>query len=418
MRSESLAGRRVAMLAHTRYLRDPRVRREAEALAEAGMEVHVIGLAEEDAAGQPHPRHAVVKGVQVHRLPLSKKRGNALRYLYEFVGTLILGGLKITGLHLRRRLDVVHIHNMPDFLVGAAVVPWLTGAKVVLDVHDPMPELFMSWDKGTSNRLLVGLLRLQERISCAFAGHVISVNHSMRENLRSKGVADEKIFILNNFPDQNLFPLIDAPASWPRSREHLQLLYCGTVTEHYDLGLAVKAIARLKGEIPVKLRIVGDGNRLNQVLELASALGVRDAVEHVGVVPIEQVRNEMRSADVGISCHRPGVFGDLYFSTKIIECLTQGLPVISPRTKTISWYLPDNCMFYFEPGSEGSLADALAAIWRNPPEVLRRVTAARALLPRLSWQAEKDRFLSYYGDLIAGDRRQPLPQGSHTPLQS
>jgi glycosyltransferase involved in cell wall biosynthesis len=108
----------------------------------------------------------------------------------------------------------------------------------------------------------------------------------------------------------------------------------------------------------------------------------------------------MRNADVGLSCHRAGVFGDLYFSTKIVEYLTQGLPVVSPRTHTITKYLSDDCLFYFEPGSDEALADTLRSMWQNPPEVLRRLSRARALLPRLSWQTEKQKLVSFYSDLL------------------
>jgi glycosyltransferase involved in cell wall biosynthesis len=292
---------------------------------------------------------------------------------------------------------------MPDILVLAALVPRLGGSKVILDVHDPMPELYMSWNHRPGS-LLVRLLRIQERLSHTFAHRIISVNESMRENLQTKGVAGAKIFIVNNFPDERLFPVSEAPTSWPRSKDSLVLLYCGTITEHYDLGLAVRAMVRLAGEVPVKLRILGEGNRLTEVLNLAATLGVADSVEHIGSVPIDRVRGEMRKADVGISCHRAGVFGDLYFSTKIVEYLTQGLPVLSPRTYTISKYLSDDSLFYFEPGSDAALAENLRFMWHNPEEVLRRLAQARTLLPVLSWQTEKSKFLSFYSDLMAEAR--------------
>jgi glycosyltransferase involved in cell wall biosynthesis len=98
------------------------------------------------------------------------------------------------------------------------------------------------------------------------------------------------------------------------------------------------------------------------------------------------------------------VFGDLYFSTKIVEYLTQGLPVLSPRTRTICRYLPDDCMFYFEPGNEAALADCLRFVWHNPAEVSKRVANARELLPRLSWQAEKGKFVAFYTNLVTSDR--------------
>jgi glycosyltransferase involved in cell wall biosynthesis len=387
------------MLAHTCYLRDPRVRREAEALAEHGLEVHVISLSEKQEA-EMEAGHAVVNGVEIHRLPVTRKRGSALRYLYEYCVVGVLGGLKLAQLHFRGKLKVVHIHNMPDTLVFAALIPKLGGSKVVLDVHDPMPELYASRKRGLLARLLVRILRAQESVSCKFADWVISVNESMRHNLKDKGTPEEKVVIVHNFPDDKLFPVCDIPKAWPRSREGLILLYCGTVTEHYDLTLAVKAIARLAGEIPVKLRIIGDGNRLSEVLNLAAFLGVRDSIQHIGVVPIDRVRDEMKNVDIGISCHRAGVFGDLYFSTKIVEYLTQGLPVLASRTYTIKMYLPEDCLFYFEPQSDLALAQEIRFMWTNQAEVMARLIRARNRLSDLSWQVEKRKFLAFYSELL------------------
>ncbi len=398
---------RIAMLVHNQYLSDPRVRREAEALAERGLDVHVISLSERTPQGEREPRHSIVNGVHVHRLPVSKRTGGGARYLCDCLLTVILGGLQLALLHFRAKIDVVHVHNIPDLLVLAAMVPRLGGSKLVLDVHDPSPELFMSWNHARSQGFLVRFLRLQERVSCGIVDRVVSVSEGMRENLRAKGVPDHKIFIVHNFPDEKFFPACGAPTSWPRSRDSLVLLYCGTVTEHYDLGLAVKAMARLAGEIPVKLRILGRGNQLTEVLNLASALGVRDSVEYIGLVPVDRVHDEMRKVDAGISCHQAGIFGDLQFSTKIIEYLTQGLPALSPRTHTMTRYLPEDCMFYFEPRNDAALADTLRLMWHDPAEVLRRLTNARSRLLSFSWRAEKRRFLSFYSDLIKQERHSP-----------
>ncbi len=385
------------MLAHTLYLTDPRVRREAEALAENGIDIHVISLSEER-KGIREAANSIVNGVQIHRLPVDRKRGNALRYFYEYFLTGLLGAFKLAQLHFQGRLSVVHVHNMPDILVLAAIVPRLSGCSLVLDVHDPMPELYMSRNYGPRS-LLVQFLRLQEKLSCWLANWVISVNETMRELLLARGIASKKILIVNNFSDLKHFPLCDAPAVWPKP-DTLTLLYCGTITEHYDLGLAIRAMAWLAGEIPIKLKIIGDGNRLSEVMELASTLGLNDSIEVVGKVPIETVAEEMRKADVGISCHRAGVFGDLYFSTKIVEYLSQGLPVVTSRTHTINRYLPDDCLFYFEPGNDRALAETIRFMWNNPAEVLRRLKKGRALLSQLLWQAEKTKLLEFYAKLL------------------
>src|SRR5207245_2819674 len=202
----------------------------------------------------------------------------------------------------RSRLDVVHIHNMPDFLVLAGIIPRLSGSRLVLDIHDPMPELYMSWHQEKRS-LVVRFLALQERFSCWLADRVVSVNETMRENLRSKGVDDDKILIVHNFPDLSHFQVCDIPESWPRSQNRLVLFYCGTITEHYDLGMAVKAMARLNGEVTIWLKIMGDGNKLAEVLDLAYQLVVRDSNRLVGRVLIVGVVVEMTSVDVDVRRH-------------------------------------------------------------------------------------------------------------------
>jgi glycosyltransferase involved in cell wall biosynthesis len=392
------------MLAHASYLTDPRIRREAEALAENGYQVHVISLAEVR-QGKAEPREATVKGVHIHRLPVIRKRGNFARYIYEYSMVGILGAIKLALLQFQGKIDVVHVHNMPDILVLAALVPRLCGSRLVLDIHDPSPELYMSWNHDQGN-LVVRVLRLQEKVSCWLADRVVSVNDTMRENLSKKGVPAEKISIIHNFPDQGYFQICDTPATWPKDPRRLDLLYCGTVTEHYDLGLAIKAMAMVKDEVPVRLKIMGDGNKLSEVLDLATKLGVRESVELVGKVPVEKVADEMKKSDIGLSCHRAGIFGDLYFSTKILEYLTQGLCVISPRTYTIHKYLPDDCVFYFEPGDVDMMAENLRQAWRKPAEVLKRLSNAKQHLSRLSWQAEKADFINFYQTLL---NRVPAP---------
>src|SRR5438309_11715482 len=121
---------RVAMLAHTCYLTDARIRREAEALAGNGLEVHVVSLTEEIRGGR-EPREAIHNGVHIHRLHIRRKRGNFLRYLFEYFMTGMLGGLKAAELHFSSRRDVFHVHNMHDILILASLIHVLTAVRQV-----------------------------------------------------------------------------------------------------------------------------------------------------------------------------------------------------------------------------------------------------------------------------------------------
>jgi hypothetical protein len=49
------------------------------------------------------------------------------------------------------RYNLVHVHNMPDVLVFEAFIPRVCGARVILDLHDPMPELMIKYLESPSS---------------------------------------------------------------------------------------------------------------------------------------------------------------------------------------------------------------------------------------------------------------------------
>src|SRR2546426_3181292 len=126
---------RVAMVVFSYYPMDPRPRRFAEAFAKEGMKVDVICLRE---AGTD-PKRETLNGVHILRVPLKRRRGGIFRYVFQYAGFLLISMTVLGVRTLTRRYDLVHVHNMPDFLVLSALVPKALGAKVILDLHDPMP---------------------------------------------------------------------------------------------------------------------------------------------------------------------------------------------------------------------------------------------------------------------------------------
>ena len=135
-----LAGKRAAAVMFSSFPFDPRPRRAAETLAEEGASVEVICLRETD----EEPEHEIFNGIEITRVLLKRRRGGKLSYILQYAYFGLLCGAILAGRALRKRYDLLHIHNMPDFLVFSALVPKLLGAKVILDLHDPMPELMMT----------------------------------------------------------------------------------------------------------------------------------------------------------------------------------------------------------------------------------------------------------------------------------
>ena len=86
-----------------------------------------------------------INGVTVYRVQSREyDERHKWTYAWRLLKFLWKSSRCLTRLQARNRYDLIHIHNMPDFLVFAAWYAKLNGVKLILDVHDLMPELFAS----------------------------------------------------------------------------------------------------------------------------------------------------------------------------------------------------------------------------------------------------------------------------------
>jgi glycosyltransferase involved in cell wall biosynthesis len=286
-------------------------------------------------------------------------------------------------------------------VVAGLLTKWL-GATLLLDVHDPMSELYQANYHVKESHLLVRAIKLQEYLCYKLPDHLVTVSQSMAENIAKKsGRPVETIKVIYNFSDLGKFPILEGKQEWPRNKNSFVILYAGTVTEHYGLDIALRAVAAAAKDIPnIHFRILGDGNRLHDILLLASELGIRDRVEHLKLIPPEQVKEVMATADIGISAHHDGGFGYLYFSNKIIDYMTQMVPVLSSRTYTIEKLISEDAVFYFEPGNVEDLAKQIINMYNNPDLVEKKINNAKKLIGKYNWQAEKKNLISFYNELL------------------
>src|SRR5215470_12872606 len=228
-----LKGKRAAVLLFSYYPADVRPRRAAEALVAEGMHVELICLRK----SPEEPKREVFNGVHILRLPLRRHRGGAVTYLAQYSAFIASTFFILTVRSLRKRFDLVHVHNMPDVLVFSALAPKLLGAKVVLDLHDPMPELMMTIFRLRSDSLAVRLLKRLERWSIAFADTVFTVSEAFKRIFTSRSCSADKITVVMNSPDENIFVLRPPAASSARRSRRFVMMYHGSILERNGLDL-------------------------------------------------------------------------------------------------------------------------------------------------------------------------------------
>jgi glycosyltransferase involved in cell wall biosynthesis len=371
---------RIAMIAYSLYAYDARVKRAAEALAERGRLVDVFSVSH-------NGTRASSDGERIHLrlLRIQKKQTGLARYAFEYGAFFSWAFALVSLLHARRRYDVVYVHNMPNFLVFAGLFPKITGAKIVLDVHDPAAELLADIRGRDLSRRVQRLLNAEELISISFSDTLITVNESMRRRLTA--TSPRPVSVVMNLPDPGRFVPVEASRD---SDGYKWIVYGGSIAHRNGVDLAVRAVSLLSGEFPLlRLRVIGEGPALESVVRLAEDLGVTNRVEFRDFVPNGQIPALLSDAAAGISPQRGGVFGSLVFSMKVAEYVALGLPVICSGIATMRHYFSDDELLFFEPDSAADLARAMRALLTDPEAAEERAARSRKKLDELDWPAQK-----------------------------
>jgi glycosyltransferase involved in cell wall biosynthesis len=394
-----LAGRRAAVVLYSYYASDPRPRRETEALHRAGMEVDVICLREHG----DEPRLEVIDGVNVHRVPLKRRRAGRLTYALQYLSFLTSSTLLLSWWRLRRRYDLVHVHNMPDFLVFSAWLPRLLGARVILDLHDPMPELLVTIFGLKEESFGVRLLKFMEKRSIGFADHVLTVNQACKDIFAARSCAPGKIQVLMNVPDERVFSFFsyqDYPERDPA--KPFVVMFHGSIVERNGLDLAVEALRLLRTSVPnAELWVYGAATPfLRKVMDPASLNGLGDAVRYFGPKTQTEIVEAIRRCDVGVIPNRNNAFTEINTPTRIFEYLSLGKPVVSPKSKGITDYFSPEEMIYFDLGDAASLARQLELVSRNPA-LARAVTGrGQRVYQGQAWSQARKKFISRVEELL------------------
>jgi glycosyltransferase involved in cell wall biosynthesis len=373
-------GMRIAMIAFTLYSFDPRVKRAAEALTESGHQVDVFTL---DCDGLRAKSDGGPS--RVYSLRLKKKQTGLARYAFEYGAFFLWVFACMSLLQATRRYEVVYVHNMPNFLVFAGLVPKIGGAKIVLDVHDPAAELLADIRGRDLPPLVKRLANAEERISLSFSDTVITVNESMRRRLSA--MSSRPVSVVMNLPDTNHF----VPREAHRGNDGFEwMVYCGSIARRNGVDLVVRAVPLLAEDFPLlRFRIIGEGPSLEPAMRLAEELGVADRVEFSGLVANGQIPSLLSGAAAGISPQRGGVFGSLVFSMKVAEYIALGLPVICSGTATMRHYFSDDELLFFEQENAEDLARAIRDLLADPAGAEGRASRSRMKLDELDWSAQK-----------------------------
>jgi glycosyltransferase involved in cell wall biosynthesis len=381
--------KRVCIVRHNYYPEEAHVRRDAETLVKNGYGVDVICLQKKGEKARE-----TVRGVNIYRLPVEHHRQGVLRYIFEYSAFLLMATLVLGWLSLTKRYKVIEVISMPEILVFATLFPRLLGARVEFYVFDLSPETFSDSYRLSQSHPFIRLMRLLSKICFSLADHIITPEFISRRIIMELGVPASKITMILNVPDENVF--INGNR-FSKTNSHFCLMTHGSILEKYGIQTLIKAVPLLKNDIAgLEVLVVGDGEYLQNLQELAQSLDIGDYVHFTGLVPFEDVSGYIAQADIGIV---PTFIPML--PNKLFEYLAMGKPVIATRTPSVEVCFDDDSLMLYETDDEADLARCILELYRDPEKRACLAKSGSRAYQKYRWDNMKHEYLKVF-DRLSG----------------
>ncbi len=356
------------MLLTNGFRPDPRVAKEAEALAGAGYEVTVLAWDREQAL-PPSADYGKVRIERVRTGWAGSMLSLALRYPLFFASCLRRAA--------KREVDVVHAHDF-DTLMPGALISWLKRVPLVFDAHEHYADMVATDLPPPITRLIdrveALLVRRADLVITASEGNV----PYLRPNSRHEPIAVH-----------NCVEVTELKRSGHEG-DDLVLFYAGSLE---PMRYIVEMMTAIRDMDHIILKVAGFG-RLEDVVKREAERG---KVRFLGFLKHDAMMREMASSDVVLCLLDPRNMNYKTASqTKLNEALAVGVPILT-SADTLSGEIveQEGCGLAIE-WSEESFRQAIERLRDRSVRERMGDAGRRAAERKYNWSEMRRRLLEGY----------------------
>lgn len=324
---------------------DARVQSYIFMLEKIGWNIDVICYQEEH-----KPSFEQSGKVRIFKVAPKYQGKSTLKYLLAYVKFYKRAKSLARKLHIVKPYDVLHINNMPNFLIGI-VSSLKPKPYTILDMHDIMSINYET--KFGNNSLAIKATQLEEKWSCGKADKIVCADRGQAEILQQLYGISNPVVILN-LANSAIFQWSDH--TWKEGK--FRFVYNGTIAHRLGVDRVIQALKNLPEHIV--FRLIGDGDDEATVLNAISAHRLENRVEIMPRVPVEQIPELLKDCHAGIiPSRRTEATDKVMLPVKLIEYCALGIPSVVSNLTDLSGYFSDIQVLFFEPESIQSLEKAM-----------------------------------------------------------
>jgi len=372
-----MTDRSICILTTVHSALDTRIfHKQAKTLSCAGYDVTVIAR---------HTCDETIDGIRIIDLPVPRNR------LARMFG-LTWRAFRVA---LRQRADVYHIHD-PELLLVGVLLKRLTGAKIIYDVHEDVPQQILGkhWIPRILRRSVSGGFSVIEKM-CAQRFHAII---PATEGIARHFEVHRNLVVIHNYPDLRMLP----EANQCARRRGESLLYIGGISLARGGIEMVSALDNVPESMGVRLTLIGRFVPAEFERQVRGLSAFR-CVDYLGTLPWETAWGSASGAAAGLVLFHPGPNHTEALPNKLFEYMAAGIPVIASNFPLWREIVEGNeCGLTVDPLDLQAIADAISYLIEHPDEAHEMGRNGRCAVERMyNWESEAENLLAVYERILS-----------------
>ncbi len=306
-----------------------------------------------------------------------------------------------------KQFDIIHFRSIYEGF-PIALNKGKYSKYLIFEVNGlPSIELKYRYPGVISDRELMYKIQTQEKICLDAADLILTPSKVTGKYLQSRGVSLDKIRVIPNGVDLDIFTYKFPTRKYRDSIENpLEMLYFGTLAAWQGVNLALEALALVNQEFSAKLTAIGLGRmeQIETLMKLANKLNIGDKLTILPPISQRELVEKMHLSDVIIA---PLTANDRNLiqgccPLKILEGMASGTPVISSDMPVVKDLGENNLDFLLvKPGSAKAIKDALLRLYTEPELAKNLSIQARNRIENdYTWQQAELALVKAYDELI------------------
>ena len=352
----------------------------------------------------------IIDGVKYHRL-LSKTEGMGKIPIRDYLNKNIARNGQIL-----RNLRPSIVHGASNFINGvtANVAAKKHGVMSIYEVRGLWEITRMSREPQYEGTDAFNLYVRMETEACQSADHCFAITQALKDEMIDRGVDGDKITLVHNGVDTSRFvpmvPNLELKAKLGYAPDDVIIGYIGSIVDYEGLDYLLQAFSKVKnsGQKNLKAIIIGDGDKLESLMEMTKSLRLGDFVKFTGRIPHHDVENYYSFIDIAPFPRKGIPVCEMVSPLKPFEAMAMGKAVIVSSVAAMAEFVDHGKTgLIVKKDDPKELYQALIDLYTNPE--LRQSLGQNArnfVVERRDWKVLASKMTDVYQQLL--DKRQWL----------